>query len=204
MKFSHKIVAFGLMVFITNCVSLTVNVYFPTAEIQEAAEEIEERVRTGQGAEGLQSSTGSAASNSPLHFSLRFGVREAYAQDVDINIETSSIKKIISTRTKRYKEIEPYMDKGILGEGLKALLILREPGGLDLKTLTQIKKLVQAENNDRQALYKEILTANNLESNKTNMERVEALFYQAIVKKMKPGHFYQVDKDKWEVKKKEK
>jgi hypothetical protein len=68
MKFSHKIVAFGLMVFITNCVSLTVNVYFPTAEIQEAAEEIEERVRTGQGAEGLQSSTGSAASNSPLHF----------------------------------------------------------------------------------------------------------------------------------------
>ncbi len=200
MKFSRRWIPFLTMFVLTSCVSLTVNVYFPTKEIQQAAEEIEDRVRSGQGAEGLQSFIPKPS----IRICLSFGGREAYAaDDMDIEISTPIVKKIIESRTKRYKKLEPYMDQGILGEGMDGFLVIREQKGMNLKTLTEVKKLTKEENEDREILYKEILTANQLELTKENFERVGTLFAKAIQKKMKPGHWYQVKKDEW-VQKKEK
>lgn len=198
MKRHSKWMIFGLMVVLTSCVSLTVNVYFPTTEIKQAAEEIESRVRSGRGAEGLETSV-APASGARVYLSLSLGGREAYAQaDVDINIKTPVIKQIIESRTKRYKKTLPYMDQAVLGEGMDGYLVLRKTEGLDLKTLTELKKLVKEENGDREMLYKEILTGNQLQFTKENMEKVGKLFFAAIKKTMKKGHWYQVDKEKWE------
>lgn len=205
MRSYNKWAAFFIMFVLANCVSLTVNVYFPTQEIRDAAEQIEERVRSGQGADGLQSFHFYApASPSWMRLSLSFGVKEAYAQrDVDISIETPAIKQIISSRTKRYKEIEPFLDSGVLAEGMDAFLTIRDQAGLDLKALTQLKKLMKDENDDRAALYREILSANKLDVTKENLDQVQEQFVKAIRNKMKPGHYYQVKKDVFEQKKKE-
>ncbi len=207
MKNQAKWITFLTVFALTSCVSLTVNVYFPTKEIKQAAEEIEDRVRSGQGTEGLKSSFyQSPPRKNYLRFALSVGGNAAYAadfEDLDIDINTPVVKKIIETRTKRYKEIEPYMDKGILGEGMNGFLKIRDPKGLDLKALTQLKKLVKEENTDRENLYKEILLANQLEPTKENMKRVSKVFAQAIRKKMEAGHWYEVKKDEWVQKKKE-
>jgi hypothetical protein len=60
--------------------------------------------------------------------------------------------------------------------------------------------LLNEENKDRELLYREILTANKLPVDKVNMEKVGTLFFEAIKKKMKAGHWYQTGKETWEEK----
>ena len=202
---------FGLVFVLASCVSLTININFPAKEINKAAEQIEERVRSGQGAEGLEERTSESSwLEGRYHFSLAFGGVDAWAQDgLDLDIKTPLILKIIESRTQRYKkDIERHMDGGVLGEGWDGYLALRDKTGLDLKSMVQFKKVIDEENKDRKALYEEILRANKVEINKDNMTKVENLFAQAIVKKMKPGQWYEVKldekKNEWRQKKKEK
>lgn len=210
MKFSSKWFTFLLVFVLTSCVSLTINVYFPTKEIEKAADQIEERIRTGQGTEGLDASSVNTLDWVPrIRFALSLGGEKAWSEDVlNLDIKTPLILKIIETRTERYKkEIEASMNGGVLGEGWNGYLALRDKTGLDLKALTQFKKLIDEENKDRKALYEEILRANKVELNKENMAKVETLFAQAIRSKMKEGQWYEVKIDEkktaWEQKKKE-
>ncbi len=210
MKHSKQWLIFGLAFVLVSCVSLTINLYFPTKEIGQAAEQIEERVRTGQGSEGLQPAGKESSRAIPrFRFSLSFGEQEAWGEeDLNLDIKTPLILKIIESRTERYvKEIEKLMDSGVLGEGWNGYLAIRDKTGLDLKTLTQYKKLLEEENKDRKSLYEEILQANKVELTKESMAKVEALFAQAIRKKMKPGQWFEVKIDEkktnWEQKKKE-
>ncbi|MFB3785538.1 MAG: DUF1318 domain-containing protein [bacterium] len=208
MRRAPKWIFVSLVFALASCVSLTVNIYFPTAEIKQAAQEIEQRVRTGQGAEGLQSRLDPSPVSRPrFALAISWGGPMAWAaEEVDINIKSPVIIKIIESRTKRYKEIEPYMDKGVLGETLNGYLAIRDKTGLPLKELNAVKKLMDAENAERTALYKEILTANKVELNKENTEKVEKLFAEAIREKMKVGHWYMVKKEpkeEWAQKKEE-
>ncbi|NPU99110.1 MAG: DUF1318 domain-containing protein [Candidatus Omnitrophica bacterium] len=207
MRYMPKWTLFSLAFALASCVSLTVNIYFPTAEIKQAAEEIEQRVRTGQGAEGLQGRLDFAPARRYFSLAISLGGADAWAgEEVDIDIKSPGIIQIIESRTKRYKEIEPYMDKGILGETLNGYLALRDKAGLNLKELNAVKKLMDAENAERAALYKEILTANKVELNKENIAKVAQLFAEAIREKLKAGHWYMVKKEpkeEWAQKKKE-
>ncbi len=215
MKYSTKWIMFGFMFILISCVSLTINLNFPTKEINDAAQQIEERVRSGQGTEGLQPETPKTEKSSSqitpfTRFAFSFGGQAVWAEnELNLDIKTPLILKIIETRTDRYKkEIVQYMDNGVLGEGWNGYLALRDKTGLDLKALTQFKKLLEEENKDRKSLYEEILRANKVEINKETMTKIEAAFAQAIVVKMKAGQWYEVKLDEkkteWREKKEEK
>ncbi len=210
MKFAAKISVLSLIVFMASCVSLTLNIYFPATEIKEAAEEIEQRVRTGQGAEGLDSTSfGTDIAPRKFYVSISFDGREAYAADkLNVDIKTPLILKIVKSRTARYKkDIAAHMDKGVLGEGANGFLAIRDKKGLDLKASIAMKKVIDSENKDRKSLYEEILRANKLKVTKTNMQKVQKLFAEAIQKKLKVGQYYEVKKGKkstWLKKQKEK
>ncbi len=196
---------FALVFCLVSCVSLTVNINFPAAEIKDAAENIEDAVRSGEGSSGLQSWLPALQPNrSAYTIAIGFGPKSAYAQDVDISVQSPEIKALVDSRAKRYKkELEPKLDSGTLGEGMDGLITIRDEKAHDLKTLAGLKKLVKAENNDRLAMYNAILKLNSLEANKENIKKVQELFFEAIIKKMKPGHWYQKDKDTWVQKKKD-
>lgn len=207
MKYAMRAASFLLVIWLISCVSLTVNVYFPTKEIEEAAETIEERVRSGRGIDNAESSYLPEAPRG-LRFAvgISFGPKTAYALDsLNIDIDTPAVRAIIKSRTERYEKLEPHLDSGVFGEGMEGFLVLRRTEGFDLRTLNQLRTLVRDENNDRTRLYQEILRANRLETNKANMERIGRTFFRAIVRKMKAGQWYQVDieEDKWEQKKEE-
>lgn len=199
-KISVLAVLWGL----ASCVSLTVNINFPAAEIKEAAENIEDAVRSGEGAEGLSFTGVIEAAHPTYSIAFRLDGKSAYAADVDISVQSPEIKSIVESRAKRYKkELEPELDSGNLGEGMEGFVVIRDPKAHDLKALAGLKKLVKAENDDRLKMYTAILKANSLETDKESLEKVQKLFFEAIIKKMKPGHWYQKDKDTWEQKKKE-
>jgi len=190
---------------LASCVSLTVNINFPAAEIKQAAENIEDAVRSGEGADGLSFNHLIDASRPAFTITLGFDVNSAYAADVDISAQSPEIKAIVESRAKRYKkELEPELDNGNLGEGMDGFVVIRDPKAHDLKALAGLKKLVKEENDDRLKMYTAILSVNKLEVSKESLEKVQELFVAAIIKKMKAGHWYQKDKDTWEQKKEEK
>lgn len=199
-----KLSALAVVWCLASCVSLTVNINFPAAEIKEAAENIEDAVRSGEGADGL--SFNSEIQFAQPTYSIAFGLdgKSAYAADVDISVQSPEIKAIVESRAKRYKkELEPELDSGNLGEGMEGFVVIRDPKAHDLRALAGLNKLVKAENEDRLKMYTAILQANSLGTDKESLEKVQKLFFDAIIKKMKAGHWYQKDKDTWEQKKKE-
>lgn len=194
---------FAVVFVCASCVSLTVNINFPAAQIEEAAENIEDAVRSGEGSSGL-SSLDFTVDRPAFTIAFDFGGKSVYAADVDLSVQTPEIKKIVDSRAKRYKkELEPILDKGTLGEGMDGFVAIINPKDHDLKTLASLNKLAKAENADRLAMYTAILKANSLDADKDSLKKVQELFFQAIFKKMKVGHHYQKDKDTWLQKKKE-
>lgn len=202
MSYVTRRIGWLILVLAVGCVSLTVHVHFPAAEIRSALEEIEADVR----------STESPTSWLPRHrsmlaglipFRISFGPTPVYAQkSLDLAVETPTILSIKKQRKERFKKIDPYLANGILGEGRTGYLVIRDQKGLSLKERGALKRLVKEENNDRKKMYLAILSANGLP--KEDLEQIEKLAAQAIRKVLKPGRWYEIEKDKWVQKKKKK
>ena len=200
MEFAARRVAWLMLVLAGGCVSLTVNVYFPAAEIRSAIEEIESDIRS------TETSSRAGPQERPWFARLiprriSIGPMPAAAQRaVDLDVETPTILSIRKQRKERFKQIDPHLATGILGEGRTGYLVIRDQSGLSLKERAALKRLVQEENTDRKNMYLAILSANSL--SKDDLERIEKLAAEAIRKVLKAGRWYEIEKDKWIQKKK--
>ena len=193
----HWFVA-GLTVSLVSCV--TVNIYFPAAAIQKAADQIVEDVRKTpeekpdrppeQKPEDKKSKTG------PLNwFRLaRLGPTDAHAA-VDVNVSTPAIRALKASMANRFPQLQPLYGKGAIGETNTGLLAIRETGALSLKEKADVNRLVEQENADRQALYTEIIRANNLDP--SNLSEVQRLFANSWRGKSSPGWWVQSDSGEW-------
>ncbi|HPA47958.1 MAG TPA: DUF1318 domain-containing protein [bacterium] len=185
------------------CVNLTVNVYFPASEIRSALEDIESDIRDVETPPSSQATFEHPLWSCLPTFRLSFGPTPAYAQTkINLDVETPTILAIKKQRKVRFKEIDPILAKGVFGEGRIGYLVIRKQEGLSLKEKADLKKLLEEENADRKKMYLAILTENSLP--KEELPRVEKLAAEAIRKVMKPGRWYEVEKDQWIEKKEEK
>lgn len=190
---------FSIVFIILFCVSLimaciTVNIYFPAGAIQEAADQIVDEVRPGQ-----QEKKGSSLDRIRLQWLARLapilapGI--AFAQ-IDIDISTPSIRALRSSLAERFKSLEGFYRGGALGENNRGYVEIRDESGLNLKEKANLRRLVDAENRDRKALYKEILEANKLDVQ--FLDEVERLFANSWRgKKVVPGTWIQKDDGAW-------
>jgi len=185
-----------VMLLAVGCVNLTVNVYFPAEEVRSAIEEIESDIRSTEPSPTSDLGFGLRFFAQYLPSKITFGPSAACAQNVvDLKVETPTIISIKKQRKERFKKIDPFLEKGILGEGRKGYLIIRDKSDLGLKERASLKRLVEEENKDRKNMYLEILRANDL--SKEELERVEKLAAEAIRKVLKPHRWYEVKEDKW-------
>jgi uncharacterized protein YdbL (DUF1318 family) len=190
---------FSIVFIILFCVSLimaciTVNIYFPAGAIQEAADQIVDEVRPGQ-----QEKKGSSLDRIRLQWIARLapilapGI--AFAQ-IDIDISTPSIRALRSSLAERFKSLEGFYRGRALGENNRGYVEIRDESGLNLKEKANLRRLVDAENRDRKALYKEILEANKLDVQ--FLDEVERLFANSWRgKKVVPGTWIQKDDGAW-------
>jgi uncharacterized protein YdbL (DUF1318 family) len=172
---------------------VTVNIYFPAAEIQKAADEIVDEVRQGQKGE-----SGSYLRRAPLQWLARLapflGLRRAFAQ-VDIDISSPAIRTLKGSLAGRFTSIQEFYSRGALGEDNQGYVQIRDESALNLKEKANLRRLVDAENSDRKALYQEILRANNLETR--FLPEVERLFANSWRNKAVPGSRIQKDDGTW-------
>jgi len=185
-----------LLVFVpvlTACV--TVNIYFPAAAVQRAADRIVEETWGDQGKGGAKEPPKSGSLNNEKRYAWISFVSEAHAQQPDINVSNPAIRGIKESIKTRSGSLIPFMDKGNAGIGRDGLLAVRTTDGLNLKERSEVQQLVDAENRDRDNLYAEIAKANNFPRERVG--DIKAIFAKSWTEGAKAGWWIQDAQGNW-------
>jgi len=183
----------SLVFFLTACV--TVNIYFPAAAVQRAADTIVEETWGEAGKEGVKEAPKAGSSIGGRIFAFAVLVKEAHAQEADINVSNPAIRALKDSIRGRSESIKPYMDKGNVGLNRDGLLIVRTTEGLNLKERAEVQQLVEAENRDREALYAEIAKANNFP--RERVADIKRIFAKSWLDQARSGWWVQDAQGSW-------
>ena len=180
--------------FATACV--TVNIYFPAAAVERAADQIVKETWGGP-AEPANTPAQPQSNNSKTSVPrLSLGlIGVAHAQEADINVSNPAIRALKDSIKQRSGAIKPYMDRGNVGIGQDGLLAIRTSDGLSLKERAEVKQLVDAENRDRESLYSEIAKANNISND--NIPKIKSIFARSWIEQARPGWLIQDTQGNW-------
>ena len=147
----------------TACV--TINVYFPAAAAEHAADKIIQKVY------GEDAAKPEAKTPDPQTGLVNISVNviaaiansiipAAQAQQPDINISSPAIDKATGMMEARHQSLSPYYDSGAVGMENNGLITVKDDNLIPLKDRNSVKKLVADENRDRNLLYAELARAN--------------------------------------------
>ena len=181
------------LVLLSACV--TVNIYFPAAAVQRAADEIVKETWGGPSGKSEPIQPQSLLPLAPLpRLSLSL-TREAFAQEPDINVSNPAIRGLRESIKRRSGAIKPYMDKGNAGINQNGLLAVRSSDGLSLKERAEVQQLIEAENRDREALYAEIAKANNIPPEA--VPKIKGIFAKSWIDQAQSGWWIQDPQGNW-------
>jgi uncharacterized protein YdbL (DUF1318 family) len=184
----NRIPLFAIVITVILTACVTVNIYFPAAEVKKAAEDIAREVRGGV-VDNAPQDKSKTSPTSWLNFS---GI--AHAQQ-ELTLSNSTIRQIKKKMKDRLPAIEPYLKNGNLGEALNGFLVLKNTGGLDLRKTAEVKRLIKAENSDREDLYNAVSSALNVPASEE--KRVNRIFAGEWQKTAPNGTWIEKEKDKW-------
>ena len=140
---------------------VTINVYFPAAEAQQAAAEFVDKVIGDDPAQAPPPAKPPQASMQPRFNLMSLLISDAQAQTVDITIRTPAIQAIQDRMADRFQSsLEVHFDSGALGFGNDGLVVVRDASKVPLKDRVSVNQLVADDNRDRKAVYREISVAN--------------------------------------------
>lgn len=143
---------------------VTINVYFPAAAAEKAADRVIDNVLgkpgTAPAATLEQSDAGSLAARVALR-ALDFVVPSANAQEPDIDASSPESLRLQESMKARLEQLRPYYDAGSVGFGSDGFIAVRDANAVPLAERNKLRTLVSNENADRAALYREIAKANN-------------------------------------------
>ena len=191
----------GLASLLALAACVTINVYFPAAEAQEAAEEFVEKV-LGEDAEGggaePENPQASLAAPSRGFDVLSLFISTAHAQEADITIKTPAIQSIQARMEQRFQSsLQPHFDSGALGFGKDGLIVLRDATKVGLKDRVSVNQLVADDNRDRNAVYREIAVANGHPEWEA---QIRETFAAQWIERAKAGWYYQDASGSWQQK----
>jgi uncharacterized protein YdbL (DUF1318 family) len=178
-----------LFVIVATVSCVTINIYFPAEELRGAADRIVDEVygeKPGPAEKVPVTPPGSS-------FLPSLGVSNAYAAQ-DIDVSTPEIRALRADMKDRFDQLAPSLDSGHVGIDASGYLELRSTDGLGLKQRAEIKRLVDAENQDRKRLYQEIAKANGLPD---KVNEIEAIFSESWRDKAAKGWYLQDAKGNW-------
>lgn len=182
-----------LLLILSACV--TVNIYFPAAAVQRAADEIVKETWGGSNGKSERVQPQSLLPFAPRRTLSLSLTREAFAQEADINVSNPAIRGLRDSIKRRSGAIKPYMDKGSAGINQGGLLVVRSSEGLNLKERAEVQQLIEAENRDREALYAEIAKANNIPPDA--VPKIKGIFANSWIDQAQTGWWIQDSQGNW-------
>jgi uncharacterized protein YdbL (DUF1318 family) len=186
------------MVALVGCV--TINVYFPEAAAQKAADRFIGTV-IDQGATPAQDAKPASEPQSqppvqPSAMLLDLLVPAAYAANTpDIRVQTPATEAIRGRMQARFKStLKGLLDSGAIGFTRDGLVAVHDAGKIPLSQRAQANAAVSDENNDRSALYREIARANGHPDWES---QIRATFAKGWIERAHAGWYYQDASGAW-------
>ena len=112
----------------------------------------------------------------------------------DIEIDTPAIASLKQSMQQRHNQLEPYYARGAVGLTRDGLIAMRDANALPLSARQPVNALIASENQDRNALYREIARAN---SHPEWEEDIRSTFGQRWIDLARPGWWYQATNGSW-------
>ncbi len=179
---------------------VTINVYFPAAAAEEAADRIIEDIwgpdKAAAPASKEQSSLGAPAGRimlAALQGTLDFVVPAAQAQ-ADIDVSSPAIRTLTASMKARAADLAPFFDSGAIGLTSDGLVELRDVNSVPLADRNRARKLVGDDNADRNALYTEIANANDHPEWESD---IRSTFAQRWIANARAGWYYKKGSGDW-------
>ncbi|HUP25564.1 MAG TPA: DUF1318 domain-containing protein [Thermoanaerobaculia bacterium] len=201
-----------LLLLLAGCV--TINVYFPEAEIRELSERIEAEVR----GEPVSAEEGESAAEPPrfrlasepargvARGELRWAGLGGLAGVLAIQspgqgvpepaVMTPAIRKIVASRRTRHPELERWKAQGVVGENNRALAEARDLQQVaDLRQRAEVQRLLREENADREQLFREIAAAEGVDL--SQLPRIQQTYADTMRRVALPGQWVQMPDGSW-------
>jgi uncharacterized protein len=192
---------------------VTINVYFPAAAAEKAADKIIEDVWGPEGEPGgsqkrddkRSGNAGDASDEigqvqrilfAAADSALELLIPSARAQ-ADLNIATPAVRQLTSSMEGRHAQLRKYYDSGAVGLTRDGLIEVRDQNLVPLPERTTVRKLVADENADRANLYREIAAANGHPEWETD---IRTTFAERWISKASTGWYYQDAGGAWKQK----
>ena len=181
---------------------VTINVYFPAAEAQEAAKEFVDKVigdemPPGDAKKDENQNPAPSAAVRPRFNMMSLLISDAQAA-ADITIRTPAIQAIQSRMEQRFAAtLEAHFDSGALGFTNDGMVTLRDATKVGLKDRVAVNQAVADDNRDRDAVYREIAVANG---HAEWEDEIRATFAKQWVDSAHAGWWYQTTAGAWKQK----
>ena len=179
---------------------VTINVYFPAAAAEKAADRIIEDIwgadKAAVPAPKEQSSLGTQAGGvmlAALQGTLDFVIPAAEAQ-ADIDVSSPAIRALTASMKARTADLTPFFDSGAIGLTSDGLLELRDVNSVPLADRNRARKLVSDDNADRNALYSEIASTNGHPEWESD---IRSTFAQRWIANARAGWYYKKASGDW-------
>jgi uncharacterized protein YdbL (DUF1318 family) len=150
---------------LTACV--TINIYFPAAAAEKAADEIIKDIQDAVPGQNLPKPKPKAALDNwqlatlqAIDQAIAVLISSAEAAEADLSINSPEIRQLTASMEERFASLKGFYASGAIGIKSDGLLAVKDPASVALQDRNQVTKLVAAENKDRQALYQAIANAN--------------------------------------------
>ncbi len=177
---------------------VTINVYFPAASAEKAAEKFVGDVLGEPKTDGSLFTPEDPRSGTVLLLAgeiMDYFVPSAQAQQAEININTPQINAIKARMAQRQRDsLNAFFDAGAVGFGNDGLVVLRDRAAVPLSERRNVESIVAEENRDRKAVYREIAEANEHPEWEADIQKI---FAREWVSNARKGWYYQDASGAW-------
>jgi len=213
----RRLLSFKLLVLGLLAACVTVNVYFPAAAAEQAADRIIDTVTSQSGSADPQgrrdSAPAAAPSKEPPHSRLAptngsgmllaaaaglldFLVPSAQAQgSPNLDVSDPQIRAVTASMQQRFGELKKYFDSGVIGLTADGQVAVRDQNAIPLAERAVVARLVAEDNRDRATLYGELARANKHPEWESDIRRTFARRW--VERGAQAGWYYQDAGGKW-------
>ena len=196
MKKLNTVLILSMLFTLAACV--TINVYFPAAAAERAAEKFVGDVLGEPNEDGSLFNPLDMPANVVLIAAaglVDFLISDAQAQQAEIEINTPQINTIKARMAQRQRQyLDSMFDAGAIGFGSDGLVIIRDRSAVPLSERRSLESVVADENRDRKAVYREIAVANG---HPEWEKEIQATFAKEWAGNARRGWYYQDSSGAW-------
>lgn len=175
---------------------VTINVYFPEAAAEKAADRFIRDV-IGESSEPEASLVPTASPSRGLAAAVvDFLIPSAHAQGANIDVESPQINAIKARMAERHSQrLAAWYESGAIGLSNNGLVEVRDRSAVGLSERRDLEQVVADENADRRAVYREIAVANG---HPEWEDEIRETFARRWIANARAGWYFQDASGRWQ------